>query len=152
MVWPELVFIVIIYSTIFHWESAKSAFDGEVKEIKLALPHLNARPPLSDQVVIFSDSQAVIPAIAYSSMSVLQCRSVYRHWHLEIEEKNSSLWSPSVRPMGCREKTSSILKTWQSFKTYKHGCLNISILFTVREATTERRSQWTFMYCTEERE
>ncbi|GFS88207.1 hypothetical protein NPIL_609751 [Nephila pilipes] len=34
--------------------TAKSAFDGEAEAIKEVLTHLNARPLLSDQTVIFS--------------------------------------------------------------------------------------------------
>ncbi|GFS82658.1 hypothetical protein NPIL_700701 [Nephila pilipes] len=44
--------------------TAKSAFDGEVEAIKVALTRLNARSPLCDQAVIFSDSQAAILTIA----------------------------------------------------------------------------------------
>ncbi|GFT14281.1 hypothetical protein NPIL_195981 [Nephila pilipes] len=56
---------------------AKSAFDGEVEAIKVALTHLKARPPLSDQAAIFSDSQAAILSNANCSqaptfMSVMQ--------------------------------------------------------------------------------
>ncbi|GFS30231.1 hypothetical protein NPIL_14111 [Nephila pilipes] len=75
MVWPVLVFIVNISPHYLSLGTAKSAFDGEVEAIKVT--HLDARPPLSDQAVIFSDSQAAILAIANcsqapSSMSVMQ--------------------------------------------------------------------------------
>ncbi|GIY03715.1 hypothetical protein CDAR_366371 [Caerostris darwini] len=42
----------------------KTTFDDEVEAIKVALIHLNVCPSLSEQFVIFSDSQAAILTIA----------------------------------------------------------------------------------------
>nr|XP_015922439.1 uncharacterized protein LOC107451003 [Parasteatoda tepidariorum] len=47
--------------------TAKTAFDGEVEAIKVALTLSNARPSIFDRTVIFSDSQATILAIANCS-------------------------------------------------------------------------------------
>ncbi|GFU30976.1 hypothetical protein NPIL_647621 [Nephila pilipes] len=73
--------------------------NGEVEAIKVILTHLNAHPPLSDQTVIFSDSQAAILAIsnysqASSSMFVTQCRSLMG----KMREKCKTIvlqWIPS---------------------------------------------------------
>ncbi|GFT24341.1 hypothetical protein NPIL_991 [Nephila pilipes] len=61
--------------------TAKSAFHGEVEEIKVAPTLLYTRPSLSDQAVIFSDSQADILAISTFSQPpsfifIMQCRSL----------------------------------------------------------------------------
>ena len=59
------------------------SFDGKVEAIKVALAHLGACPPFSEkrQVVIFSDFQAAIPAIANcfqfpGTMSMAHCTSL----------------------------------------------------------------------------
>nr|XP_015919702.1 uncharacterized protein LOC107448864 [Parasteatoda tepidariorum] len=49
--------------------TAKTAFDGEVEATKVVLTHLNARPSIFDQAVIFSDFQAAILAIANCSQA-----------------------------------------------------------------------------------
>ncbi|GFS48280.1 hypothetical protein NPIL_606551 [Nephila pilipes] len=83
---------------------AKSTFDGEVEAIKVALTHLNARPPLSDQSIIFLDSQAAILTIANnsqapSSMSVMQCRSLMGKMHerLLYNESHPTAVSPIIK-------------------------------------------------------
>ena len=65
--------------------TSKSAFNSEVEAIKVALEHLDICPSFSKQrqVVIFSDSQAAILAIANcleatSTMSTAHCRSLTR--------------------------------------------------------------------------
>ncbi|XP_015911532.2 uncharacterized protein [Parasteatoda tepidariorum] len=94
--------------------TAKTAFDGEVEAIKVALTHLNARPSLFYQAVIFSDSQAEILAIsnysqAPSSLSIVKCRSLMT----EIGEKRKTIalqWIPSHCGISGNEKADALAK------------------------------------------
>ncbi|XP_015920769.2 uncharacterized protein [Parasteatoda tepidariorum] len=79
--------------------TAKTAFDGEVEAIKVALTHLNARPSLFDQAVIFSDSQAAILVIVNctqvpSSLSNVKYRSVMTEMGKKYETITFQ-WIPS---------------------------------------------------------
>ncbi|XP_042896340.1 uncharacterized protein [Parasteatoda tepidariorum] len=94
--------------------TAKTAFDSEVEAIKVALTHLNARPSLFDQAVIFSDSQAAILVIANysqapSSLSIGKCRSLMT----EIGEKYKTIalqWIPSHCGIPGNEKADALAK------------------------------------------
>ncbi|GFU25028.1 RNase H domain-containing protein [Nephila pilipes] len=95
-------------------ETAKYAFDGEVEAIKVALTHLNARLPLSDQAIIFSDSQAAILAIsncfhAPIPMSVMQCRSLMGKMP-EKYKTIASQWVPSHCGIPDNEKADELAK------------------------------------------
>ncbi|XP_015915700.2 uncharacterized protein [Parasteatoda tepidariorum] len=94
--------------------TAKTAFDGEVEAIKVALTHLNTHPSLFDKAVSFSDSQAAILAIAnYSqapgSLSIVKCRSLMA----EIGEKYKTIalqWIPSHCGIPGNEKADVLAK------------------------------------------
>ncbi|GFU36230.1 uncharacterized protein LOC103524116 [Nephila pilipes] len=94
--------------------TTKYAFDDEVEAIRVALTYSNARLPLFDQDVIFSDSQAAIMAIANcsqapSSMSIMQCRSLMG----EMREKYKTIvlqWIPSHCGIPGNEKADGLAK------------------------------------------